>query len=293
MNHAATWHQTPLDVRLMRLATSLLGWALVALVLGAAGWWAVRHPVWTLRGIEVEGDVAHQNEVTFRAHLASKLRGSFVTLNLAEVREAFEDVPWVRSAVVQRLWPNRLKVTLTEHRAVAWWGEARGSHLVNDRGEVFEVGSDDDDTDRLPELAGPDGQANKVKALFDRLTPWFASRQQAIERLELTAQGSWRVALDSGARIELGRGDAAEVEARLARYLDTVDQVTGNLGRKVQAADLRYPSGYAVRLLGVTTLDPANPQPPKAVPKAPPKAPAKPTAAPASRPVGTGPAKAH
>lgn len=272
MNHAAVW-PLPLDVRLMRLATSLMGWALVAMVLAAVGLWAVRHPVWTLRQIEVQGDVAHQNEVTFRAHLASKLRGSFVTLDLAEVKQAFESVPWVRRAVVQRQFPNGLKVTLTEHQAVAWWGESGGSMLVNRQGEVFEVGSDDEDTERLPELAGPEGHAQEVMALYDRLTPWFAQREQKIERLELTAQGSWRVALDSGARIELGRGDGTAVEARLRQYLGTVDQVTGQLGRKVLTADLRYPTGYAVRLQGITTLEPgANPAKAVAKPAAKPQA---------------------
>lgn len=272
MNHAAAW-PLPLDVRLMRLATSLMGWALVAVVLAAVGLWAVRHPVWTLRHIEVQGDVAHQNEVTFRAHLASKLRGSFVTLDLAEVKQAFESVPWVRRAVVQRQFPNGLKVTLTEHQPVAWWGDSGGSMLVNRQGEVFEVGSDDEDTERLPELAGPEGHAQDVMALYDRLSPQFAAHDQKIERLELSAQGSWRLALDSGARIELGRGDAAAVEARLHQYLGTIDQVTGQLGRKVMTADLRYPSGYAVRLQGIATLEPGA-----TAPKAPPKSTAKPQA---------------
>ena len=43
----------PTDVRLMLLATSLLGWVLVAMLLAAGGLWAVRHPVWTVRGLEV------------------------------------------------------------------------------------------------------------------------------------------------------------------------------------------------------------------------------------------------
>ena len=37
------------------------------------------------------------------------------------------------------------------------------------------------------------------------------------------------------------------------RYLSTVGQVTQQHGRRVLAADLRYPSAYAVRLRGITT----------------------------------------
>lgn len=279
MNRYTAAVPLPLDIRLTRLATSLLGWVLVAMVLGAVGLWAVRHPVWTLRGVEVEGDVEHQNEATFRANLASRLSGSFVTLNLNEVRAVFEGIPWVRAAVVQRLWPNRLKVTLTEHRAVAWWGEAGGSKLVNAQGEVFEVGATDDDADRLPELAGPSGQSVEVKAVFDRLSAVFAPLQDRIERLELTAQGSWRMELEHGGHLELGRGDAAILQARLEQYLATVQQVTASLGRKVVSADLRYPSGYALRLQGIATVDPNAPLPKPAAPGRPaPKPVAKPVA---------------
>jgi len=261
MNRYTAAVPLPLDIRLTKLATSMLGWMLVAMVLAAAGVWAVRHPVWTLRGIEVEGEVQHQNEATFRANLASRLSGSFITLNLAEVRTVFEGIPWVRSAMVQRLWPNRLKVTLAEHKAVAWWGEAGGSKLVNTQGDVFEVGTADDDTDRLPELVGPKDQSKQVKAAYDRLNDRFAPHDQRIDRLELTEQGSWRLDLEKGAHIELGRGDLAALDARLVQYLSTIEQVTGTLGRKVVSVDLRYPTGYALRLQGIATMEPGAPMP--------------------------------
>ena len=243
----------PLDVRLMTLTTSALGWALVAMVLAGLGLWAVRHPVWTVAAIEVHGDLTHQNTVTFRAHMGTRLRGSFLTLDLAEVQKVFESVPWVRKAVVQREFPNRIKVTLEEHQAVAWWGNSGDSQLVNRQGEVFEASAEDDDTDKLPELAGPEGQAPRVKALHAQLSPVFTPLGTALQRLELTAQGGWRAGLDNGARLELGRGEPDELMARVTRFAQTLTQVTQQHGRRLEAADLRYPSAYAVRLHGVTT----------------------------------------
>lgn len=278
----------PMDVRLMTLVTSVLGWALVAAVLAAGGLWAVRHPVWSIKAIEVHGDLKHQNEVTFRAHMASKLRGSFLTLDLAEVKQVFEGVPWVRAAVVERAFPNRIRVTVQEHQAVAWWGQDGGSRLVNRQGEVFEAGAEDDETDVLPQLAGPEGQAPRVKALFERLKPLFETIDATVQRLELTAQGSWRAVLDNAAYIELGRGEPADIEARVNRYLSTVGQVTQQHGRRVLAADLRYPSAYAVRLQGITTVDPSAPKP--AVTKPMPRPSVKPVAQtvakPAAKPAG-------
>ena len=263
MNHAAVW-PLPLDVRLMRLATSLMGWALVAMVLAAVGLWAVRHPVWTLRQIEVQGDVAHQNEVTFRAHLASRLHGSFLTLDLQEVQRLFEGVPWVRQAVVQREFPNRLTVTLQEHQAVAWWGEAGGGRLLNTQGEVFEANPDDPQADQWSELLGPDGQSAQVYALYQALRPLFARMDQDVTRLELSSRGNWRVTLERGARIDLGRGEPAELLQRTQDFVATVVGLNQRYGgRDIESADLRYPNGYALRLRGVTTLTEPAPGTPK------------------------------
>ena len=85
----------PVDVRLMMLLTSVLGWTAVALVLLAVGTWAVRHPVWTVHTLEVHGDLQHQSEEVFRTHIQDRLHGSFLTIDLNEVKAVFETVPWV------------------------------------------------------------------------------------------------------------------------------------------------------------------------------------------------------
>ncbi len=249
----------PTDVRLMMLATSLLGWALVAIALASVGLWAVRHPVWTLAAVEVNGELTHQNEVTFRAHMGNRLAGSFITLDLNDVKQVFESVPWVRKALVQREFPNRIRVTLEEHQAVAWWEQDGTTMLMNRQAEVFEASSDDEVTDNLPELAGPAGEAARVKNVYDILRSEFATVDAGIERLELTGQGGWRAQLDNGARIELGRGTADELQARVRQFTRTVGQVTRQHGRGLAAADLRYPAAYAIKLRGITTLEPGSP----------------------------------
>ena len=72
---------------------------------------------------------------------------------------AFESVPWVRHAVVRRVWPNRLAVTLEEHRAAALWqglGTTTGSEsLVNGHGEVFEANLGDVEDEDLLDAERP------------------------------------------------------------------------------------------------------------------------------------------
>ncbi len=246
----------PLDVRLMTLVTHVLVVVFVVLCGALVATWLTQHPAWSVRAITVHGDVAHQNAVSFRAQLATQMKtrltGSFLTVDLRQVRELFEAVPWVRAAIVQREFPNRLRVTIEEHQAVAWWGQSGSGQLVNRQGEVFDASPDDGD--ELPELAGPSEQAAQVWALYQRLSAEFARLELVLNRLELSERGGWRARLDNGAAIELGRGTPEELLARTRRFTATLPQLTERYAGAVQSADLRYPNGYALRMRGVTTL---------------------------------------
>lgn len=245
----------PFDVKLMNIAATALFAACLVLLLAALVWWALRHPLFAIAGITVQGEVTHNNAVTLRANVAPRLAGNFFTVDLAGAREAFEAVPWVRQAVVRREFPNRLRVQLQEHRAAAFWGSDGDSRLVNSFGEVFEANAGDVD-EGLPRLAGPDDQSAQVLAMYLAVKPLFELLDLAVDRLVLTTRGSWQLGLDSGAVVELGRGTTEEVSARALRFAQTLSQVTSRHGRSPDAlvsADLRHADGYAVRLRGVGT----------------------------------------
>ena len=248
----------PPDIRLMNALSVVFGLAFVALAMTLVVAWLARQSLFSLSAISVQGDVAHNNAVSLRANVAPRLAGNFFTVDLGRTRAVFESVPWVRQAVVQREFPDRLKVVLQEHRAIAYWGPEGDSRLVNTFGEVFEANQGDIEPDDLPQLNGPQGQSALVLQAYQGLAPLFEKLDTALEGLDLTAQGSWRARLDSGAELELGHGSLADIEARAARFVSTVTQVSSRFGRDLESADLRYGNGYAIRLRGVTTFNPAD-----------------------------------
>ena len=262
----------PADIRLMNVTALLLG-AIGAVVLAAiVTLWVAHRPVFAVKRIQIEGDLAHNNALTIRANAAPKLVGNFFTLDLAAGRRAFESVPWVRQAEVRRVWPNRLAVRLEEHRAVALWaspgsgdaGDAAPDRLVNSYGEVFEANLGDVEDEALPTLRGPDGSSERMLAMLGRLQPRFAPMRSRIETLELSGRGSWRVELDSGAEIELGRGSDDEVIARTRTFVATLPEVERLYQQHpLLSADLRHNEGYAVRLKGITTALDAGAKPAK------------------------------
>jgi cell division protein FtsQ len=247
----------PADVRLMN------GVASAVFVLAGAGaavagvLWLMRSPMFPISAIQLDGEMARNSVPTIRANAAPRLAGNFFSVDLQQGRQAFEAVPWVRRAVVRRVWPDRLAVQLEEqHPAALWEGAAddgASDKLVNSYGEVFEANVGDVEDDGLPTLAGPDGSARQMLAMYQRLVPVLAPLEMNIDKLQLSGRGSWRAELDSGAAIELGRGTEDEVVARTELFARTLSQVTGRYRQPIEYADLRHQGGYALRLRGVGT----------------------------------------
>jgi cell division protein FtsQ len=253
----------PVDVRLMNaIAVVVFTLALVAL-LAAGVAWAARRPQFQFGDVRLEGDLQRNSVTTVRANAMPHLAGNFFTMDLGRTRAAFEQVPWVRHAVVRRVWPNQLVVALEEHQPVALWeGDENSDKMVNSHGEVFEANVGDVEDDSLPQFAGPDGTSAQVLEMYRRLQPMFATMDAEVTALRLSGRGSWKVDLDNGATVELGRGTQEEVTERTTRFIRTVPQVLQKFHAPLESADLRHAEGYAVKLKGLSVAaDAKQPQP--------------------------------
>jgi cell division protein FtsQ len=249
----------PTDVRLMN-GVSAAVFLIAGLTLAAAGvLWLARAPWFPIRAIQLEGDLQRNSVTTIRANTTPQLAGNFFSFKLGKAREAFESVPWVRHAVVRRVWPDRIAVRLEEHHAAALWEAEDGNErLVNSFGEIFEANVGDVEDEGLPLLAGPEGTSARMLAMMQRLVPLLQRIDRDLLELHLSGRGSWRAELDGETTIELGRGTDDEVLARSERFVRTLPQVAGRFRAPLLYADLRHHDGYAVRMRGITTTTAAS-----------------------------------
>lgn len=237
----------PADVRLMNLTAQAVFTLAAVVLVSAVAAWAARQPVFTLKHIRLEGDVARNSVATIRANAAPRLLGNYFSMDLDAARAAFEAVPWVRQAVVHRVWPNQLVVRLEEHHPVALWkGDDGNDRLVNSHGEVFEANLGDVDEDSLPQFSGADEDAPALLAMYHRLRPELRPLDAEPSRLTLSHRGSWQLLLDNGAELDLGRGSEDEIAQRVRRFTQTITQVVARQQRDWVRADLRHADGYAL-----------------------------------------------
>ncbi|MET0209146.1 MAG: cell division protein FtsQ/DivIB [Burkholderiaceae bacterium] len=256
----------PTDIRVMNGVAGLLALVLALAALASGLQWLARQPLFAIRSITVEGDTARNSSASLRANALPRLSGNFLTMNLGQARQAFESVPWVRHASVQRVWPLHLRVRLEEHRPAAYWetkaenvdadsDAVLDTRLVNSFGEVFEANLGDVEDEELPTLAGPDKSATAMLSMWRQLDPMTRQKlNEGVRRLDLSGRGSWRATLEKGAVIEIGRGSQAEVVARFGQFTSNIPQITARYQTSMVSADLRHDQGYAVRLAGVTTV---------------------------------------
>ncbi|MGA7982969.1 MAG: cell division protein FtsQ/DivIB [Chromatiaceae bacterium] len=198
--------------------------------------WEPRHlPV---RVVTVKGEVRHLSRERLVQSVLAHLRGGILTQDLSELKGAVEAMPWVRSASLRRVWPDRLELEVEERRPLARWGD---DGLVTAEGVVFRP-HDEGLSGGLPHLAGTDEQAPVIVRRFMRWRRQLAAQGIALHSVTLDARGAWTLRCDRGLTVRLG---ISEVEQRVRRFLHVYPSVV-SAGRP-ERMDMRYSNGLAVR----------------------------------------------
>jgi len=233
------------------VATSVFAAALlVALYL--VGRVVVNSPAFSLRAIDVLGDLQHVERSQIVNALQGRVSGTFFTVELGQIRSLFEGIPWVRRAGVRRKWPNRLEVRLEEHRVLARWGQRAEGKLINVHGELFSAHSEAG----LPLLDGPAGSerdvAQRYAAFRQQLSPLALEPAQVL----LSARHAWQLRLSNGLTVQLGRDSEKDpVSDRLVRFVEVYPRTLARLSRRLDYVDLRYPAGFALRVPEIARAD--------------------------------------
>jgi cell division protein FtsQ len=115
--------------------------AVVAGVVGAYSVYqsAAKAEVFRLRSLEDVAVIANQHvdTTTVRERFREDVDRPVFSISLAERRRALEEVPWVETAAVQRLFPDRLRVHIRERTPVAFLRQGSRLWLVDRYGVLL------------------------------------------------------------------------------------------------------------------------------------------------------------
>ncbi|MDD2833895.1 MAG: cell division protein FtsQ/DivIB [Methylotenera sp.] len=222
---------------LLNWVANLLYALSLVVMLYAAIYVVVHLPIFPLREVKVDGQLNHVTREQVQLIVARHMKGNFFTLDLIKTRDAFEKLPWARKVNVRRRWPDRLEVTIEEHRALARWGTVA---LVNTHGELFHAASGQD----LPIFHGPEDGVIEVAAQYESFNQTLKRANLGVSSVALTPRRAWQVTTRDGMVVELGRVD---MQPRLEKFANVYSSTISRLNKKITYVDLRYPNGFAVR----------------------------------------------
>jgi len=233
--HSGLWEVV--DVRIvLSLAAGLL-------LAGGITWgmkWIMDPQTLPLRAIEVEGDFNKVDAAQIRDALKGVDLGGLFSVDVVQVRQLTEALPWVEHVNVSRKWPDTLRLNVFEHKAVAVWD---GEGLLDTKAERF-AASKQSFPAGLPKFRGPEGQEAAVLRTYQDMKRLLAPVGLGIEELDMDARRAWRVELDNGIELMLGRVDR---EQQILRFVHVYSKVLAAKAGRIKRIDLRYTNGFAVQ----------------------------------------------
>lgn len=190
--------------------------------------------------VKIEGEFRHLGKEQVRQMLAGQVTGGFFSVDVEAARAAVLRLPWVSAATVRRVWPDTLEIKVVEQAPLARWG-AEG--LVNSQGALF-FPPPASYPPGLVQLQGPRHSQVAVAARYRAMDQLLGAIGLHINRVALDDRRAWRIDLDNGVMLVLGR---AADDVRLKRFARVYPAALAARAADIREIDLRYPNGFAVR----------------------------------------------
>jgi cell division protein FtsQ len=136
---------------------------------------------------------------------------SIVSLDAEAVKARLERLPWIATAEIKRVYPNRLEIRVTERKPFAVWERGDRSYLIDDTGRVLTALGSAKFPDLL--LISGEGAAAEASALMGLVAryPDIARRLAEAERV---GERRWTLKLTGGVTLKLPPdGEAHVLEA--------------------------------------------------------------------------------
>jgi cell division protein FtsQ len=195
---------------------------------------------WPIRWLEVDGAFERVSAEQVRKAAAPLVNESFFSVDPQAIQAAARELPWVNQVVVEKTWPDTIRLYVTEYVPVAHWVDGQ---LIATNGDTFSVPRAEG-IQGLPWLEGPTDSATQVIEAWLAFNDLLQPAGQVIERITLDPRGAWTLKLVQGTTVNIGREDAMARVKRLANAWYALRDLRGVAPVRV---DLRYSNGFAVQ----------------------------------------------
>lgn len=233
-----------------------LGWTgkaallIVPVLAGLAllGWYVMNSSRFELAGTDAV--ILTGNHFVSQAEVSAAIGGgaepNLFRFSLDEARREVDSIPWVRSASLRRVYPNRLRVDITERKPIAFVNLGGGVKLVDKDGVTLEKPADV--SFDFPVLTGIDSSMSLADrrarlALFDQFAQELKLRVNGaawvVSEADLSDLADLKALLVEGRQTILVHFGDRDFGQRFDTFLALLPQVE-RATPSVDSVDLRY-----------------------------------------------------
>ncbi len=192
-----------------------------------------------IKHVKVDGRFATIERAYLGHIITPYVQNGFLKVDVHGLQQALQEIAWVESVTVRRIWPNAVNVTVNQHDIIATWGK---HGLVTKTGEVIypnrmRVAA------QLPQLSGPADIQTSMITFMNNARDTFTKLPHDIIAVHVSPRYSWIVTLDNGVDIRLGR---AQIEQKMARFVQAYPQIFASKSKKACYVDMRYAKGISI-----------------------------------------------
>ena len=221
------------------IALTFLVIAPLALVIGAYQW--IQDPQnLTITSVEVKGDLNILDKEQLQPVIEPFTKTNLYLLDQKALETAIESNPWVHSASMTKIWPDKLIVKIFEQNPVAFWGD---KEMLAENGEIIKA-SLPKEKGNLPLLYSPNDKGRNMATGFLKIRKWMKDFPLKMVEFKEDRRGSWQIKLENGMTVKIGR---EHQEKRLRRFMVGYDHGLKQVINNVKTVDLRYTNGFAVK----------------------------------------------
>jgi cell division protein FtsQ len=191
-----------------------------------------------IRSIQLTGSFENLDQREVESTLQGYIGQGFFSLDSHHLQQTLKAKSWTDSVSVRRIWPDKLRVTITEKKPVARWDD---EHLLSDSARVFAAHSAD--FGYLPLVHADNHRPDWVFQQFQKLQAQFNRVDERVVALQVDSRGALDVKLINGLQIKLGRDD---IDHKIDRLVNIYQQQILPRREQIERIDLRYSNGFAV-----------------------------------------------
>jgi len=131
-----------------------------------------------------------------------------------DAQHLIEQVSWVKTAQVERRWPDTIYIGLQEKTPVALWKNGKQSKLLDQDGEVIAA----DNTNEFKDLITVSGKGSRdtIGGLLSDLSE-HKDLHKRVSSATRIGERRWDLQSDTGIKIKMPEEDQAQALARLVR----------------------------------------------------------------------------